>query len=81
MRPSTSRKGDCWDNAVAESWFGSLETESLHRHDSETRRAARDEIMAWIANDNNSRLRSTLGYLSPMAYEKKCCAHVLAEAA
>ena len=33
MRASMSGKGDCWDNAVAESLFGSLKTESLHRHD------------------------------------------------
>ena len=49
MRASMSRKGDCWDNAVAESLFGSLKTESLNRRDFETRRAASDEIMAWIA--------------------------------
>jgi transposase InsO family protein len=81
MRPSMSRKGDCWDNAVAESLFGSLKTESLHRHDFGTRRAASDEIMAWITSYNHSRLHSTLGYLSPMAYEKKWLATKQAEAA
>jgi len=81
MRPSMSRKGDCWDNAVAESLFGSLKTESLHRHDFATRRAARDEIMAWITNYNHSRLHSTLGYVSPMVYEKKWLARRLANAA
>lgn len=71
MRASMSRKGDCWDNAVAESLFGSLKTECVHRHDFVTSRAARDEIMAWIVRYNHSRLHSTLGYLSPMTYEKK----------
>ena len=41
MRASMSGKGDCWDNAVAESLFSSLKTESLHRHDFGTRRAGR----------------------------------------
>jgi putative transposase len=81
MRASMSRKGDCWDNAVAESLFGSLKIESLHRHDFATRRAACDEIMAWLTNYNQTRLHSTLGYLSPMAYEKKWLARMLAEAA
>jgi putative transposase len=81
MRPSMSRKGDCWDNAVAESLFGSLKTESLHRHDFGTRRAARDEVMAWITTYNHSRLHSTLGYLSPMAYEKNWLVRTVAQAA
>jgi putative transposase len=81
MRASMSRKGDCWDNAVAESLFGSLKTESLHRHDFGTRRAACDEIMAWTTRYNHTRLHSTLGYLSPMAYEKKWLARKLADAA
>jgi putative transposase len=81
MCPSMSRKGDCWDNAVAESLFGSLKNETLHRHDFGTRRAARDEIMGWITTYNHSRLHSTLGYLSPRAYERKWLARRLADAA
>ena len=81
MRASMSRKGDCRDNAVAESLFGSLKSESLDRHDFGTRRAARDEIMAWIATCNHTRLHSTLGYLSPMQFEKKWLAGTEAEAA
>ena len=80
MRASMSRKGDCGDNAVAESLFGSLKTESLHRHDFGTRRAACDEIMAWTTRYNHKRLHSTLGYLSPMAYEKKWLDRNLAQA-
>ena len=81
MRASMSRKGDCWDNAVAESLFGSLKTECVHRHDFGDRRAAVDEIMAWIVRYNHVRMHSTLGYLSPMAYEKKWLARQAAEAA
>ena len=81
MRASMSRKGDCWDNAVAESLFGSLKTECVHRHDFGDRRAAVDEIMAWIARYNHARLHSTLGYLSPMTYEKKWLAQHAAHAA
>ena len=81
MRASMSRKGDCWDNAVAESLFGSLKSESLDRHDFGTRRAASDEIMAWITTYNHTRLHSTLGYLSPMQFEKKWLAGAPAMAA
>jgi transposase InsO family protein len=76
-----SRNGDCWDNAVAESLFGSLKNETLHRHDFGTRRAASDEIAVRITTYNHTRLHSTLGYLSPMAYERKWLARRLAEAA
>ena len=81
MRASMSRKGDCWDNAVAESLFGSLKTESLHRHDFGTRRAASDEIMAWLTTYNSTRLHSTLEYLSPMQFEKKWLAGTQAKVA
>ena len=81
MRASMSRKGDCWDNAVAGSLFGSLKSESLDRHDFEARRAASDEIKAWITTCNHTRLHSTLGYLSPMQFEKKWLAGTAAEAA
>ena len=81
MRASISRKGDCWDNAIAESLFGSLKSESLHRHDFGTRRAACDENNGVDHKYNHTRLHSTLGYLSPMAYEKKWLARKLADAA
>ena len=71
MRGSMSRKGDCWDNAVTETLFGSLKVERLHDMRFDTRRAAKDEIMDWMQFYNARRLHSTLGYLSPMAYEEK----------
>ena len=81
MRASMSRKRDCRDNAVAGSLFGSPESESLDRHDFGTRRAARDEIMAWLATCNHTRLHSTPGSLGPMQFEKKWLARTEAEAA
>lgn len=71
MKGSMSRKGDCWDNAVTETLFGSLKVERLHDMRFATRRAAKDEVMGWIQFYNSKRLHSTLGYLSPMDYERK----------
>ena len=81
MRASTSRKGDCRDDAVAGSLSGSLKSESLDRHDFGTRRAASDEIMAWIATSNHTRLHATPGYPGPMQFEKKWLAGTAAGAA
>ena len=71
MQGSMSRKGDCWDNAVTETLFGSLKVERLHAMTFISRRAAKDEVMNWIQFYNSKRLHSTLGYLSPMHYERK----------
>ena len=68
---SMSRRGNCWDNAVAESFFATLERELIDRHDWATRAAAAraifDYIAAWY---NTRRLHSTLNYQSPAAYEQ-----------
>jgi len=71
MRGSMSRKGDCWDNAVSETLFGSLKVERLHAMHFVARRQAKDEMIDWLRFYNHRRLHSTLGYLSPMAFEKK----------
>ncbi len=71
MRGSMSRNGDCWDNAVTETLFGSLKVERLHGMRFATRRQAKDEVIDWLQFYNHRRLHSTLGYLSPMAFEKK----------
>jgi transposase InsO family protein len=71
MKGSMSRKGDCWDNAVTETLFGSLKVERLHGMRFATRRQAKDEVMDWLMFYNGKRLHSTLAYLSPMAFEKK----------
>lgn len=71
MQASMSRRGDCWDNAVAESFFATLERELIDRHTWATRAAARRAIFDYIAGWYNSRRRhSTLNYLSPAEYER-----------
>jgi transposase InsO family protein len=75
MESSMSRKGDCWDNAVTETLFGSLKVERLHGMRFNTRRLGKDEVIDWITFYNHRRLHSTLGYTSPMAFEKKWLAN------
>ena len=72
MVASMSAKGDCYDNAVAESFFSTLEFELLMRNDWQTREEARLAIFRYIETWYNRRRRhSTLGYLSPAAYEEQ----------
>lgn len=72
MLASMSRKGDCWDNAVAESFFATLERELIVRHDWRTHAAARQAIFAYIETRyNRVRRHSTLGYVSPVVYERQ----------
>ena len=69
---SMSRRGNCWDNAVAESFFSTLEFEVIMRHDWPTRREAHDAIFAYIETwYNRHRLHSTLQYRSPAEYERQ----------
>jgi transposase InsO family protein len=66
---SMSRKGDCWDNAVAESFFGTLKTELIHKRIYRTRQQARREVFEYIeVFYNRTRLHSTLGYRSPAQF-------------
>ncbi len=66
VRQSMSRKGDCWDNAPTESFFGSLKTELVHRTDFPTREAARRAIFEYLeAFYNRRRRHSGLGFLTP----------------
>lgn len=72
IKCSMSRKGDCWDNAVVESFFGTLKKESLHRLILPTRAQARWATVDYIANFYNPRRRhSTLGNISPIEYERR----------
>ena len=67
---SMSRKGDCWDNAVAESFFASLKKERVQWRYYQTRAEAQQDILDYIVMFYNSRrLHSTLGYISPNDYE------------
>lgn len=68
---SMSRKGNCWDNAVVESFFSSLDIECENGDMFASRAAARREVTEYILGFYNpTRLHSTLGYLSPMEYER-----------
>jgi len=67
---SMSRKGDCWDNAVAESFFGSLKQERVQWRHYQTRYEAQQDVLNYITMFYNSyRLHSYLGYVSPNQYE------------
>ncbi len=70
QRSSMSRKGNCWDNAPTESLWGSLKVARLHGRRFPTRREAMDEVIDWLSFYNHRRLHSTLGYLSPMQFER-----------
>jgi transposase InsO family protein len=68
---SMSRKGDCWDNAVAESFFATLKTELVHDAEFATRAEARATMFEFIeVFYNRERLHSHLGYRSPVEYER-----------
>ena len=67
---SMSRKGNCYDNAVAESFFSTLKNDLVYERDYHTREEARAEIFEFIAVFyNRQRLHQTLGYVSPEQFE------------
>ena len=69
---SMSRKGDCWDNAVAESFFYTFKVELICGKTYNTRQEAKTDIFKYIEGFyNRQRRHSYLGYLSPDKYEKK----------
>ena len=69
---SMSRKGDCWDNAVAESFFGIMKTELVYHEKYEGHQDTLHSIFEYIeAFYNRERRHSTLGYLCPVEYEKQ----------
>ena len=70
--PSMSRKGNCWDNACVESFFGTLKRELVHHRHYATRDDATRDIFEYIeVFYNRQRRHSTLGYHSPAEYEAK----------
>lgn len=70
--PSMSRKGNCLDNAVVESFFHTLKVELVQGRNYATRKEARSEIFEYIEGFYNTKRRhSTLGYLSPVQFEQK----------
>jgi transposase InsO family protein len=69
---SMSRRGNCWDNAVTESFFATIKTEMIHDRRFTTRAEARTAIFEYIeVFYNRQRRHSTLGYQSPTSYEAK----------
>ncbi len=76
IRCSMSRKGDCWDNAVAESFFHTLKTELVHHEDYRTRKAARISIFEYIeVFYNRQRRHSHVDQQAPLAYEIMTTGH------
>jgi len=69
---SMSRKGNCWDNAPMESFFGTLKTELVHQRDYPDRDTARRDLFAYIEGYyNRRRIHSALGYITPEQADRK----------
>jgi transposase InsO family protein len=72
ITPSMSGKGNCYDNAVAESFFSTLKNELVHHQTYQTRDEASREIFSFIEGFyNRQRLHQSLGYLSPLEFERR----------
>jgi putative transposase len=72
VTPSMSRKGNCWDNAVSESFFATLKNELVHHEQYRTREEAQRSIFEYIEIFyNRERLHSTLNYCSPVEFEQE----------
>lgn len=75
MRMSMSRKGNCWDNAPMESFFGTLKMELIHLKKYTRRSEARRDIFDYLeVFYNKERIHSSLGYVSPANFEKQLTA-------
>jgi transposase InsO family protein len=72
MTGSMSRRGNCWDNACVESFFGTLKRELIHQRPSRTREEARQEIFEYLeVFYTRQRRHSTLGYQTPAELEAR----------
>lgn len=73
---SMSRKGNCWDNAVAESFFHSLKTELIHHEDYRSRTEAQTSIFEYVeVFYNRQRRHSHIDMMAPLAFEKAAIGH------
>jgi putative transposase len=71
IQVSMSKKGDCYDNALMESFFGTLKEECVERQSYQTRAEARSSVFEYIEMFyNRQRRHSSLGYVSPIIYEQ-----------
>ena len=71
LQPSMSRRGNCWDNAVAESFFSSLKKERVRKRVYKTRDMARADVFDYIEGFyNRTRRHSHLDGISPEAFER-----------
>lgn len=73
LRCSMSRKGECLDNAVAESFFGTLKNELVYHEDYKTRSEAKQSLFEYIeVFYNRQRRHAFLNYMTPVEYEARC---------
>ena len=76
VQPSMSRKGNCWDNAVAESFFHTLKTELISLEEFDTHEQAQTAVFEYVeVFYNRQRCHSANGYLAPLAYEQTLKIH------
>lgn len=78
---SMSRKGDCWDNAVTESFFGTLKKEAIFGEDFRSPDEAKTAILRYLRWYNADRIHSSLGYMSPCEFENQAAELTSSQAA
>ena len=78
---SMSRKGDCWDNAPTESFFGTLKKEAIFGEGFGTREEAKSTILEYLRWYNAERMHSSLGYMSPNEFETEAAELTFCQAA
>ena len=76
IKQSMSRKGNCWDNAVAESFFKTIKAEWINRQYYTSSQQAFDSIQQYIKWYNHKRLHSSLGYLTPLEKQHELTKHL-----
>jgi putative transposase len=75
IRASMSRKGNCWDNAFAESFFATLKKELVYRERYKTHEEAKKSVFEYIEVwYNRKRIHSSIGYMTPVQYEESLAA-------
>ena len=70
IQQSMSRRGNCYDNAVVESFFGTFKCETVKLYQIRSKEELAKELVEYVRYYNEERLKSTLGYKSPMQYRQ-----------